>query len=166
MIDCEKCMHRKNGGCGYDKNECGFVPKTGDLISREAVNEWMNELIIGLELIFSDIREKNVDDSVCGLCEYDCDHGIDGFANECPGFERDDCFKLKDSIKEEWTKIKYAQTVPVIPLSEIEGIKTEIKSWFKEPAQYIPNYEAYKRFYELINTHIKEYTEDNGENKG
>ena len=35
MIDCEKCMYRKNGGCGYDKNGCGFVPKTGDLISRE-----------------------------------------------------------------------------------------------------------------------------------
>jgi hypothetical protein len=28
-------MYRKNGGCGYDKNGCGFVPKTGDLISRE-----------------------------------------------------------------------------------------------------------------------------------
>lgn len=37
MIDCEKCMYRKNGGCGYDKNGCGFVPKTGDLISREAL---------------------------------------------------------------------------------------------------------------------------------
>ena len=36
MIDCEKCMYRKNGDCGYGKNGCGFVPKTGDLISREA----------------------------------------------------------------------------------------------------------------------------------
>lgn len=62
-----------------------------------------NKLINELEEIFSDIREKNVDDSVCGLCEYDCDHGLDGLANECPGFERDDCFKLKDEIRREWT---------------------------------------------------------------
>lgn len=55
-----------------------------------------------LEMIFSDIREKNVDDSVCGLCEYDCDHGLDGYANECPGFERDDCFKLKEEYRNEW----------------------------------------------------------------
>lgn len=59
-------------------------------------------LIDELEEIFSEIREKHVDDSVCGLCEYDCDHGLDGYANECPGFERDDCFKLKDEIKREW----------------------------------------------------------------
>ena len=59
-------------------------------------------LIDELEEIFSDIREKHVDDSVCGLCEYDCNHGLDGYANECPGFERDDCFKLKDEIKREW----------------------------------------------------------------
>ncbi|MBR4182477.1 MAG: hypothetical protein IKQ56_01510 [Lachnospiraceae bacterium] len=60
------------------------------------------KMIDELEEIFSEIREKHVDDSVCGLCEYDCDHGLDGFANECPGFERDDCFKLKEEIKREW----------------------------------------------------------------
>lgn len=60
------------------------------------------KMINELEEIFSAIREKHVDDSVCGLCEYDCDHGLDGYANECPGFERDDCFKLKDEIRREW----------------------------------------------------------------
>lgn len=89
-----------------------------DLISLEEVNKWVDKLINELELIFSDIREKNVDDSVCGLCEYDCDHGIDGFANECPGFEKDDCFKLKESIKEEWTDIKNTPAVPAIPIPE------------------------------------------------
>lgn len=59
-------------------------------------------MIDELEEIFSEIREKHVDDSVCGLCEYDCDHGLDGFANECPGFDCDDCFKLKDEIRREW----------------------------------------------------------------
>jgi hypothetical protein len=24
------------------------------------------------------------------------------WCNECPGFERDDCFKLKDQYREEW----------------------------------------------------------------
>ena len=62
------------------------------------VIDFINEL----ETIFSDIREKNVDDSVCGLCEYDCDHGLDGYSNECPGFERDDCFKLKEKYRNEW----------------------------------------------------------------
>lgn len=41
-----------------------------------------------------DIRETHVDDSVCGMCIEDCDHGLDGYANECSGFERDDCFTL------------------------------------------------------------------------
>ena len=66
------------------------------------VKHSIDELIDELEGIFSNIREKNVDDSVCGLCEHDCDYGIDGCANECPGFERDDCFKLKDDIRKEW----------------------------------------------------------------
>ena len=65
----------------------------------------IKKLVDELEEIFSDIREKNVDDSVCGLCEYDCDHGLDGFANECPGFEWDDCFKLKEEYRREWEAV-------------------------------------------------------------
>lgn len=40
------------------------------------------------------IRKEHVDDSVCGMCIEDCDHGLDGYANECSGFEKDDCFRL------------------------------------------------------------------------
>ena len=40
------------------------------------------------------IREEHVDDSVCGICIEYCDHGLDGYANECRGFEEDDCFRL------------------------------------------------------------------------
>ncbi len=80
-----------------------------DAISRQAVEDKITTLINELEMIFSDIREKNVDDSVCGLCEYDCDHGIDGFANECPGFEKDDCFRLKDEIRKEWMELPSVQ---------------------------------------------------------
>lgn len=40
------------------------------------------------------IRETTVEDYVCGMCRFDCDHGLDGYANECQGFEKDDCFEL------------------------------------------------------------------------
>lgn len=77
-----------------------------DCISRHHVEIKLKELVNEMEEIFSHIREKNVDDSVCGLCEYDCDHGLDGYANECPGFEKDDCFKLKEKYRSEWISTK------------------------------------------------------------
>ena len=46
-----------------------------------------------------DQRERNEDDSVCGLCQYDADHGLDGYANECPGFETSECFCMKNEIR-------------------------------------------------------------------
>ena len=50
-----------------------------------------------VEEICKDQRELHVDDSVCDLCEYNgayqCESG--DWMNECPGFERDDCFCLK-----------------------------------------------------------------------
>ena len=41
-----------------------------------------------------DMREKHVDDSVCGMCVEDCYGGFDREAFECSGFEKDDCFRL------------------------------------------------------------------------
>lgn len=73
-----------------------------DLISRTKAEDKLKRLVNEVEDIFANIRERNVDDSVCGLCEYDADHGIDGCANECPGFERDDCFKLNERYRKEW----------------------------------------------------------------
>ena len=69
---------------------------TGDKISK---------FIDGLEEIFADLRERHVDDSVCGLCEYDGAYmGQSGdWCNECPGFEKDDCFKLSDKTRKKWT---------------------------------------------------------------
>ena len=37
--------------------------------------------------------------------------------------------------------------------NELQEIRQEIKSWFREPARYIPNYDAYKRFIEIIDNH-------------
>lgn len=81
-------------------------PKTGRWISEQDMTDKLTRLINEFEMILSDIREKEVDDSVCGLCEYDADHGMDGYANECPGFERDDCFKLKDEYRKQWMSMK------------------------------------------------------------
>ena len=82
-----------------------------DYISRKAVQTRLKEIINEMETIFADIREREVNDSVCGLCEYDCDHGLDGYANECPGFEKDDCFKLNEKYKVEWLDISNLPSV-------------------------------------------------------
>lgn len=81
---------------------CSEIPNNSDTISRQAA---IDKFIDELEEIFSDIREREVDDSVCGLCEYDGAYiGQSGdWCNECPGFDRDDCFKLSDKIRKEWT---------------------------------------------------------------
>lgn len=81
------------------------------MTKREKEEEWdkatrkLRELVEELEEIFADIREREVNDCVCGLCEYDSDHGIDGCANECPGYEMDDCFKLSERVKAEWLDV-------------------------------------------------------------
>ena len=70
--------------------------------------------------------QKKRSNSVCGLCEYDGAYiGQSGdWCNECPGFERDDCFKLSDKTRKEWTEeiIKALPPAPPeqrwIPVSE------------------------------------------------
>ena len=80
--------------------------KTGRWINEQDMADKLTRLINEFEMILSDIREKEVDDSVCGLCEYDADHGMDGYANECPGYEKDDCFRLKDEYRKQWMSMK------------------------------------------------------------
>ena len=77
-----------------------------DLIDRQAALDAVNSLIDRFERILSDIRESRVDDSVCGLCEYDGAYmGQSGdWCNECPGFDKDDCFKLSDERRKKWLK--------------------------------------------------------------
>lgn len=77
-----------------------------DLISRQAAIDAVNGLIDRFERILSDIRETKVDDSVCGMCEYDGAFiGQSGdWCNECPGFDKDDCFKLSDECRKRWIR--------------------------------------------------------------
>lgn len=73
--------------------------------TKDATSDLISKFIDGLEEIFADLRERHVDDSVCGLCEYDGAYmGQSGdWCNECPGFDRDDCFKLSDETRKKWT---------------------------------------------------------------
>jgi len=75
-----------------------------DYISRQAAIDALNRIINRFEQILRDIRESKVDDSVCGMCEYDGAFvGQSGdWCNECPGFEKDDCFKLSDECRKRW----------------------------------------------------------------
>lgn len=79
------------------------------------VGDKISKFIDGLEEIFAYIREREGGDSVCGLCEYDGAYiGESGdWCNECPGFNRDDCFKLSDKTRKKWTEeiIKALPTV-------------------------------------------------------
>lgn len=63
-----------------------------------------DELFNLLDDTCKDVRERHVDDSVCGLCEYDGVHSSESgdCVNECPGFDIDDCFCMKKSIQEKY----------------------------------------------------------------
>ena len=78
--------------------------QNGDLIQRKAAIEAINGMIDRFERLLADIRESKVDDSVCGMCEYDGAFvGQSGdWCNECPGFEKDDCFRLSDECRKRW----------------------------------------------------------------
>lgn len=43
---------------------------------------------------------------------------------------------------------------------EYEKLREEIEERFKEPARYVPNYDAYTLFLELIDNHIKELSNE------
>lgn len=75
-----------------------------DLISRQAAIDALQGLVSRFEQILRDIRETKIDDSVCGMCEYDGAYmGQSGdWCNECPGFDKDDCFKLSEECKKRW----------------------------------------------------------------
>ncbi len=90
-----------------EKTQLSQEGTTSDTISRKVVKYKLTALVNEFEEILAHIREREVDDSVCGLCEYDGAYmGQSGdWCNECPGFDKDDCFKLKDKYREEWLSI-------------------------------------------------------------
>lgn len=73
--------------------------------------EKIKALVDLVDEICKDQRERHVDDSVCGLCEYDGAYQGESrdWMNECPGFERDDCFCLKKSFREKYLGVGDAE---------------------------------------------------------
>jgi hypothetical protein len=61
----------------------------------------INELYNLYDGLCKDIREKYESDDVCGLCKYDGAYVGDSgdYMNECPGFETNECFCMKNSIR-------------------------------------------------------------------
>lgn len=69
--------------------------------------KYMDYLYNAMELYeetCKNVRERTVEDYVCGMCKWDCDTSIGpsgDHMNECPGFDKDDCFELNtDKFRE------------------------------------------------------------------
>ena len=75
-----------------------------DLISRRKAEDKIKRLVNEFEEIMAHIREREENDCVCRLCEYDGAYiGQSGdWCNECPGFDKSDCFVLKEKYRKEW----------------------------------------------------------------
>lgn len=51
-----------------------------------------------MKLLADEARKKHCDDTPCFACRFDCDMSVTqsgDFANECPGFDKDDCFEWR-----------------------------------------------------------------------
>ena len=56
-----------------------------------------------MKRIVDAVREKHGDETCCFACKYDADMSITdsgSYANECPGFDRDDCFDWRGTQNE------------------------------------------------------------------
>ena len=101
QIDVNKCMecsyrdnHNKISGC--------WISLHHDAIALlKAQEQVINDMYSRYEMLCKEIREKYENDDVCGLCQYDGAYVGDSgdWMNECPGFETNECFCMKNSIR-------------------------------------------------------------------
>jgi len=61
----------------------------------EAAEAERDAAVEDLKLMADWYRDSVCDDGICGLCKQDADHGLDGYANECAGFYKNDCFEWR-----------------------------------------------------------------------
>jgi hypothetical protein len=93
--DCDNCKY------GPMNNECDAKLVADALALLKAQEATINELYNLCDGLCKDIREKYESDDVCGLCQYDGAYVGDSgdWMNECPGFETNECFCMKNSIR-------------------------------------------------------------------
>lgn len=51
-----------------------------------------------MKSIVDNVREEHNDETCCFACKFDCDMSITDagdYLNECPGFDKDDCFEWR-----------------------------------------------------------------------
>lgn len=100
----EKAQVFEDSGCatnGIVKTFREAADTIEELFAKLASEKQKVKFLIGvIDETCKDLRESSGDDSVCGLCEYDgATIGENGdWMNECPGFETDSCFKLRQSF--------------------------------------------------------------------
>lgn len=132
-----------------------------DLIDRQAAIDAVNGLIDRFEQILRDIREANGDDSVCGMCEYDGAYiGQSGdWCNECPGFDKEDCFKLSDKCRKRWLKSVELPPAQPEPLSDayMKAVWTWLLEYQINVAKLKGRYTPYEVLSWVANDWRKEY---------
>ena len=133
----------------------------GDLIDRQAAIDAVNGLIDRFEQILRDIREANGDDSVCGMCEYDGAYiGQSGdWCNECPGFDKEDCFKLSDKCRKRWLKSVELPSAQPEPLSDayMKAVWTWLLNYQIKAAELKGRYTPYEVLSWVANDWRKEH---------
>ena len=76
-----------------------LLSKTEQLTARaEQAERERDAAKADMKLIADAVREKHCDDTCCFVCKFDCDTSKNDsgeFENECPGFDRDDCFEWR-----------------------------------------------------------------------
>lgn len=63
-----------------------------------ATQKQLEAAVEDMKNIVDAVRQKHCDDTCCFACKYDADFSImpsGDYANECPGFDRDDCFEWR-----------------------------------------------------------------------
>ena len=92
----------KKAGCPYwDEDECTGVMARDALELFEEQQKTIDLLYNLLNERCKEFRAKTEGDEVCGLCQYDGAYvGQSGdWCNECPGFETNECFEMKNEIR-------------------------------------------------------------------
>ena len=92
-------------------------------------------LLEDFEALCKYVRECTGDDIVCGLCEYDA--GTVGEEPiECPGFESNECFVLKESLRKQYEM--YDQVIRCKDCKYWDGRFCHNKWWGDGHSNYTP----------------------------